>query len=180
MANLPMPDGLTDKDLECVMLDIEPFKFMDRGWGGNMPIHDLFYGKVPQLEYAQGLVGQKNAHATLLFGIHPSIGYVQEVTYALMGWDPEPIELDRVTFFQPTVEGQDYKVVVATVLETTNLLEGRERITQLDHTDRFDVYKPHITLAYINGEADVHEWIDKLSWVLEGRTYPVTLNLGLD
>lgn len=182
MTNLPMPDGLTDKDLECVMLDIPPFKFMDRGWGasGRMPLKDVFYGDIPQLEYAQGLIGQKNAHATLLFGIHPSEGYAQEVTYALMGWDPEPIELDRITFFPSTVEGQDYKVVVATVLETTNLLEGRKRLEGLDHTDRFETYRPHVTLAYIKGAADVHEWMDKLSWVLEGRTYPVTLNLGLD
>lgn len=180
MPNLPMPEGLTDKELECVMLDIPPFKFMDRGWDGKIPIEDLFYGKVPQLEYAQGLVGQRNAHVTLMFGIHPSVSYVRAVTEALAPWDPEPIELERITSFPSTVAGQDYSVIVASVVETTNLLEGRTLIEQLDYTDRFETYRPHVTLAYVNASVDVHEWIDNLSWILEGRTYPVTLNLGLD
>ena len=181
MSNLPLPEGVTTQDLECVMLNIDPFRYMERGWGGHLPIQDLFYGKSPELQYAQGLVGQRQAHVTLLFGIHPSTGYVRDVAEALDGWTPEPIELDRVTYFTPAVGGEDYKVVVASVVETTNLLEGRDRLTQLPHTDTFGVYRPHVTLAYINGKADVHEWVKMMGWVIDGRSYPITeIDYGLD
>lgn len=181
MSNLPMPEGVSVQDLECVMLKILPFTYMERGWGGNLPIQDLFYGKHPRLQYAQGLVGQRSAHVTLLFGIHPSTGYVREVAEALEGWTPEPIEFDRITYFPSSVEGQDYNVIIATVVETTNLLEGRERLEQLPHTDTFGVYRPHVTLAYIKGSADREEWIRGMDYILDGRIYPVSeVDYGLD
>jgi 2'-5' RNA ligase len=163
------------------MLNIPPFKYMERGWGGPLPIEDLFYGKVPELQYAQGLVGQKQAHVTLLFGIHPGPGYVRDVAEALDGWTPDPIKLERVTYFPSSIKGQDYNVIIASVVETTNLLEGRDRLTQLPHTDTYGAYRPHVTLAYINGKADKYEWIKNMSWVLDGREYPITeIDYGLD
>lgn len=181
MPNLPMPEGLGNPDLECVMLDIAPFEYMDRDWDYSMPLGDLFYGDIPELQYAQGLVGAKNTHVTLLFGIHPRSTYVQEVERVLDGWTPEPIIFNTISSFPSSIPGQDYNVIVAKVAKTTNLLEGHNRLLELDYTNSYPEYEPHVTLAYIKGSANVNQWIEKMRWVTDEYSYPVTrINNGLD
>jgi 2'-5' RNA ligase len=186
MPNTPMPVGLDTPDLECVMLDVDDLP-ISAIYGRDLDHGDYFFGpnSEPKLKYAQGPVaeGDKDrAHLTLLFGIHPSKTYVDDVMNALGDWTPDDIFVQDVTHFPSNVGGHDYNAIVAKVMPTTNLLLARKRLETLPFTDQFARdYQPHITLAYIKGEADLEDWKRRMSAYFKGRVlYPTALNLGLD
>lgn len=180
MPNLPLPEGITTKDLECVMLDLQPID-VRAAFGPDLKEKHFFYGKVPELEYAQGPVAEKNAHLTLMFGIHPTDTYVDDVMEALGDWTPEDLFIRKASYFPSTVEGQDYKCIVLEVAPSANLLLARKRLEKLNYTDRFSEYKPHITLAYIKGDKNIDRWLNRLNVHFERRILtPTRLNLGLD
>ena len=180
MANVPMPDGLTNQDLECVMIDLEPFDI--RKAAADIWDEDhLFYGDVPELKYAQGPVGEAEAHVTLLFGIHPSVDYEERVYTVLDGWDLPPILIDSVGTFPSTIEGQDYVCVVAHVVPDQLLVIGNKRLQVLPHTNRFTEYRPHVTLAYLKGMAPVQAYVDRFESAFAHTIHhPLALNLGQD
>lgn len=180
MPNLPMPDGLGIPDLECVMLDVEPLNIL-ASYGMDVNKDDLFYGDIPELKYAQGAVGAESAHVTLLFGIHPSETYFEDVMNALEGWAPDDLMVREVGFFPSTTEGQDYKSIVAHIIPSANLLVARKRLEKLNFTSKFPEYNPHVTLAYIKGTADEKEWVRRLNVTYSRRVLtPLRLNLGLE
>jgi len=183
MPNEPMPEGLDTPDLECVMLDLGELPV--RGvFGSAWKEDDLFYGDIPKLKYAQGAVAEDEAHVTLLFGIHPSETYVEDVLTALGDWEPEDVYIQEVSYFPSSLEGQDYTVIVGKVQLTANLLLARKRLERLSFTDRFaDNYQPHVTLAYIKGSkpSRIKRWTDTLGAYYANRVLtPRELNLGLD
>lgn len=182
MANEPMPEGLDTPDLECVMLDVEELPIHEM-YGRDIHEKDFFYGPAdePKLRYAQGPVAEQSAHLTLLFGIHPSETYIDDVMNALGDWTPDEIFVDQVGYFPSNLKGYDYKVVVGQVKPTANLMLARKRLETLPHTNSFTEYKPHITLAYITGDADVDTWVRRMNVYLKNRVLtPISLNLGLD
>jgi 2'-5' RNA ligase len=175
-----MPEGLENPDLECVMLDLAPLD-VHAAFGPDLKEKHFFYGDVPELSYAQGPVAEKNAHVTLLFGIHPSETYVDDVMAALDGWTPDEIYVRKASYFPSTVEGQDYKCIVLEVVPSANLLNANKRLQALPHTNQFTEYKPHITLAYIKGDKNIDRWLNRLNVHYANRIlYPTALNLGLD
>lgn len=181
MANLPMPEGLDSSKLECVMLDLPPFDIHE-AFGPDLKEKHLFYGDVPELKYAQGAVAEKSAHVTLLFGIHPSETYVDDV-YAALGEDFEipQILIRKVGYFPSRVEGQKYNCIVGEVVPTPQLREANRRLATLPHTDKFPMYKPHVTLAYIKEKANLERWVSRLNVHYANTVHtPSRLNLGLD
>ena len=180
MPNLPMPDGVEMTDLECVMLEVAPFN-VEAAMGDAFSENDLFYGDHPNLEYAQGMVGETNPHLTLLFGIHPSDDYEMNVYLALDGWDLPDIMINEIGFFPSRIEGQDYVCIVAHVAQTAPLMAGNARLKELPHTDNFPNYLPHIALAYIKGSADKEEWLFRLNAAFGHKfVKPLALDLGND
>jgi 2'-5' RNA ligase len=178
MANVPMPDGLSSSDLECVMLDVGRLDVHD-AFGPDIKEKHFFYGDIPELKYAQGPVAEDGAHVTLLFGIHPSETYVEDVMNALDGWVPEDVLVRKASYFPSNIEGQDYKCIVLEVVPTANLLIANQRLQTLPHTNNFE-YRPHITLAYIKGDKNVNRWLLRLNAYFAGRVLtPTALNLGL-
>lgn len=176
MTNLSLPEGLERTDLECVMLSVAPLD-IHQAYGPTLNEDDLFYGDTPELKYAQGAVAEKNAHITLLYGIHPSRDYHRNVDAVLRGWKPETIHVTQVSTFPIRNEDQEYYVVKGDVKVTRNLLEGRARIETLDYTDEFPEYHPHLTLAYVKRTADIDKWVTYLDEVFGGQDFEVT---GLD
>lgn len=183
MPNLPMPEGLDTPDLECVMLDLGELPVRDV-FGSAFEEDELFYGDHPKLKYAQGAVAEDEAHVTLLFGIHPSETYIEDVLTALGDWQPDDVYIQEVSYFPSNVEGQDYTVIVGKVQLTANLMLARKRLETLDFTDKFaDNYQPHVTLAYIKGSKPkrIKRWTDTLGAYYANRVLtPHELNLGLD
>lgn len=180
MANEPMPEGLTNKDLECVMLDVDELNVRE-AYGDDLNEDDFYYGDLEgPLKYAQGPVGETEAHVTLLFGIHPSDTYEVDVITTLENWSiPDNVLLSSVDFFPSTVEGEDYVCIIAHVVPTADLVAANRNLRELPHTNAFDDYKPHVTLAYIKGTADRHEWIRRLTDSFAGKfVQALGLNLG--
>lgn len=177
MPNLPLPEGLEKPLLECVMLDIAPLpvlKFMHTDAKS-----ELFYGTTPELKYAQGAVGEKSAHATLLFGIHPSPTYRRNVDAVLRGWEPKDIHITHVDTFPIRDEAQEYYVLIGKVNPSHNLKVARARLETLNYTDTFPTYQPHVTLAYVLRDFDIAPWIQKLNEQYADSHHPVTgLNYG--
>lgn len=180
MSNQPLPDGVEITDLECVMLDLGPLNVRS-AYGPDLKEDDFFYGDIPELRYAQGPVAEKGAHVTLLFGIHPSETYAEDVMVKLEGWYPGEVFVRKVGYFPSSVEGQDYKCIVGEVHPTANLVLANKKLQELPHTNKFTEYKPHVTLAYIKGSANLDRWINRLNVHYKNRVLtPRGLDLGLD
>lgn len=178
MPNLAMPKGLKESDLECVMLDIMPLDIR-RAYGPGFDENDLFYGDIPELRYAQGDVASSSPHVTILFGIHPSPSYEDDVMRRIGNRIPKNIKVDMVGYFPSSVKGQDYYCIVAHVVPTADLLSLNRRLKEFPYTTKFDTYKPHITLAYIKTDANLPAWIERMEDAFGYRVYEVTgLNLG--
>ena len=181
MANLPMPEGLKTSDLECVMLDVAPFRphndTIRWALGDDYNPNDLFYGDTDELKYAQGAVYDTVPHVTLLFGIHPSLTYEEDVNNVLYDWMTPDLMSKYVGFF----EGEDYYCIVAHIDLTASLMNARRRLEALPHTTTFPEFKPHMTLAYIKKTANLFLWLERLNEKFANRVLYVSgLNLGHD
>lgn len=184
MPNLPMPEGLTVSDLECVMLDVPAMDIegaIDDLWVES----DLFFGDIPELKYAQGAVAEKSPHLTLLFGIHPSDSYEEDVLVKLEGWDIPDLLINEIKYFPSRIDGQNYICLYAEVIPSASLLIGRNILEELPYTSEFDDYKPHITLAYLRTDtgADTQGWVNRLNAKFAHTMIlsdSILLNLGND
>jgi 2'-5' RNA ligase len=182
MPNLDLPEGVNKEDLECVMLDVPPID-VHALFGPDLKEKHFYYGKKKtQDKYAQGPVAEKNAHLTLLFGIHPSDNYVDQVMDALDGWEPEDLLIRKASYFENVaVADPEVKCIVLEVVPTPNLLNARRRLEQLNFTSQHTQFRPHITLAYIKGKANVDRWLARMNVHFERSVMtPTKLNLGLD
>ena len=184
MANLPMPEGLTTSDLECVMLDVKKIQweegytptimdFMRGVWNPN----DFFFGDTPDLKYAQGAVYDDTPHVTLLFGIHPSLTYEEDVQNVLYDWMTPDLMGKYVSFF----EGDEYYCIILHLDLTASLMNARRRLEALPHTTKYPEFKPHMTLAYIKKTANLQVWLERMNDAFANRVLHVAgLNLGLE
>lgn len=192
MANLPMPQGLTDADLECVMLDVVKLRWENESqptigqlFGEGFNPNDFFYGATRDSRYAQGPVYDDVPHVTLLFGIHPSLTYEEDVNSVLADWMTPDLMGKYVSFFEgseETVDGvEEYYCIVLHMDLTAWLMNAHKRLEALPHTTRFTEYKPHMTLAYIRKDANLQLWLERMNDVFANRVfYAAGLNLGTD
>lgn len=154
------------------------------GYGEDFNPDDLFYGEIRELQYAQGAVAAISAHCTLLFGIHPyptEDEYREAVSKALAFWSIGEIPIGDVKVFPSRIEGQDYNCLVLEVLPTSTLLIGRRLIEDLPHTDTYPEYRPHVTLVYLKGSADLEEWKRRMQAAFSNQVVKVIgLDLGID
>jgi 2'-5' RNA ligase len=146
--------GVTQYGRGCIMLDIEGPLVTEkeiRGFG-----LEPYFSENPKLSYIKGVVGEKNAHVTLLYGLlDTGEDWKEAVDAVLEEWiTPLTIQIDEISTFPSTNEGEDYTVLIGKVQVTDDLLEGRALLSFLPHINTFTDYSPHVTLAYIKGKEE--------------------------
>lgn len=168
---------LNVSNLGCIMLDTEPISVKKHVSSAD---EALFYGKTPELQYAQGAVAEQSAHVTLLYGLlEKGPKWKKYVDAVLAGWErPATVTIDRVTFF-PGREG--YDVVIGKVAKTPEILDAHQRLSCLPHIDTHPVYTPHLTLAYVVSPEGGYtkQWVKALNDQYQGAEIRTTgLNYG--
>lgn len=152
--------------LGCIMLDVESFDITKHVPGGEA---DLYTHPDPAKFWFKGAVGEQNAHISLLYGLLENGNtWRKQVDTVLAGWIPPLIEIEQISFFEGSLPGEDYSVIIGKVKVSDELLEGHHRLQLLPHIDTFAGYTPHVTLAYIkNGPSGV-EWAKdaREKWVM--------------
>jgi 2'-5' RNA ligase len=183
ITNHNFPDIYTTLDIDtkclgCVMVELDGLNVVTKVPGGA---DDLYYSKDERFTYAQGAVGEKDPHVTLLYGLMESgTVYQSAIEHALIGWQAEDIVIEGIDFFDSPVETEEFYCIVAKVKPTLNLLEGNARLRLLPHISTFPTYKPHVTLAYIKKDPDIRDkWIKYLSGSYTGRILAVKNTLKL-
>jgi phage portal protein BeeE/2'-5' RNA ligase len=105
-------------------------------------------------------------HVTLLFGLLNNGNIWKDaVDEVLTGWSADTVTIDEVGYFTLP----DSYAIVARVKPSSELIDAHERLGLLPNADTFSEYKPHITLAYINKDADLGKWITTLGEAYEGK-----------
>lgn len=85
---------------------------------------------------------EKEPHITVRYGLHTDNG--ERVGDVLTHRKPVTVRVGNVSIFP----GEEYDVVKLSV-ESSELHALHRQLAELEHTDTFPDYKPHITLAYV-------------------------------
>lgn len=164
--------------LGVVMLDTVPIDV--RSFVPESFAEDLHWTSQPERHWIRGDVASKSAHVTLLYGLLQLKGYRDFARKVLEGWKPEPVEIQKLGVFHSPFSDEPYSCIVAHVKPTANLLEGHARLELLPHINTFTVYRPHLTLAYIEAGRE-KDWLRELGNSLMGLKFPIAnLNYGGD
>ena len=131
-------EGKSRYEYGCVMVD-----FNVANWADLLEsIHSDDVYKVEGKNY--GL--QPRPHLTLLYGIHDTVTD-EEILNCFEGFteDDFKVQIEGVSIF----ENPEFDVVKLGISLTPRLKEINEILSELDNSNQFPEYKPHITLAYV-------------------------------
>lgn len=167
--------GINLDKLGCIMLDVEPLK------GLNVSEDKLYYAKNKERFWVNGLVFNKVAHLTLLYGLLQSGSEIKDlVDQVLTEWYMPGVEIDHVGFFNSPYPDEPYYCIVGHVKVNDDLMEGHQRLEFLPHINTFAGYKPHITLAYVKKDEKIRdEVMEYFNKALKDQPLKVTgINYG--
>jgi HK97 family phage portal protein len=150
--------------LGCIMIDTETIKVTKFVEGGTA---DLVEAGVAS-DHVMGAVAEREAHVTLLFGLLENGNvWKDKVDTLLEGWSLDGVLIKDVTAFDL---GDSY-AIVGLIKKTPELTDGHERLTLLPHIQTFSEYKPHLTLAYVEHDAEVADkWVEALRSEYKGTS----------
>lgn len=142
--------GITVPNLGCVMLKLH----VDSKFNLAIDPKELHVSPHPERWWINGDVTD-SLHITLKYGLlNKAWRWEDHIRELLDGWEPEPVELAGVKFFDSPYSDEPYACMVGVAKVTENLMEAHRRLSYLPHIDTFTPYVPHVTLAYLN--SDVH------------------------
>ena len=124
-------------DYSSVHIDVpDPISKEIIDWGSRkIPDRDLFV--------ATGMGRENEMHITVLYGIHAE--KPDEVKDLIVGTKPFPIVLGKLDIF---TSADKYDVVVVEAI-SPELVDLHEKLKQLDHTNKYPKFRPHVTVAYV-------------------------------
>lgn len=165
--------GIDPNDLGCIMLDLETMPIIEVV--GNGAEADLVTESTRH-DHMMGAVAEREAHVTLLYGLLENGNtWKDKVDSLLEGWSYGGVKVKDIGYF----DLPESYAVVAHLEETTDLLEGHNRLTLLPHIQTFSDYRPHVTLAYIKKDADLGKWLTSLNKQYADTTIAATgINYG--
>lgn len=121
---------------------------------------------VTEGDHTMGAVSEVEPHATLLYGLLNNGNiWKEKVDLVLEGWSMDTVRIKEVSFF----DLGDTKAVIGLLEETPEIVEANRRLSLLPHLNTFSEYHPHVTLAYITGDADVEKWTKALGKKYNGQ-----------
>jgi len=178
VSNRDYPELYEDLDIDvanlgCIMLDTKKLDIL-KVVGDNAE-KDLV-SSTDRHDHQMGAVAEVEPHVTLLFGLLENGNvWKDKVDTLLDGWNIETVKVKDISYF----DLPESYAVVAHIEETTDLLEGHNRLTLLPHVNTFSEYRPHMTLAYIEKTADLGKWLTTLNAKYSGKELKVTgINYG--
>ncbi len=164
-------DGIElDMDkLGCIMIDTEKIpvtQYVDVKHAG-----DIYYEG-----NHSGIAGETEPHTTLLYGLMENGNvWKDKVDMVLDGWKMPTVTIKEVSYFDL---GESY-CIVGLLEQTPELVDGHERLTLLPHVSTFSEYIPHISLVYINHDANPEDWVKPLAKKYNGQKVATkTINYG--
>lgn len=168
--------GININSLGCIMLDIDSIPVTEMVLRAE---DDLYYANVKERFWIRGAVGETGAHVTLLYGLlEHGLKIKPLVDIVLQDWTPPLIEIESIGVFDSPFADEPYACIIAHVKVTDELLEGHARLELLPHVNTFIQYRPHITLAYVNKDAQ-EKWLEQLGDSLVGKKFGVNkINYG--
>ena len=158
-------DGLHDDDRDdfgCIMLDVEKVEVLSVVKDGETDLIEA----TSEGDHQMGAVAEHEPHITLLYGLlENGNDQKDKVDSLLEGISIETVEIESVDYF----DSPDNYAVVAKIKQTPELIEAHGRLLMLDNRQTFSEYTPHMTLAYINKDADVNKWVSALDAKYKGK-----------
>lgn len=135
-------EGSTGHEYGCVMLFI-PIK---KEWWDNLTNEikeeDVYN---PEGERDYGISPYKEAHVTILYGLHSDIPD-EDIEALIEDMTAPEITLKKISMFDNKDKGFD---VVKFDVEGKDLFKMNEAFTELPHTTDYPDYHPHATIAYV-------------------------------
>lgn len=153
--------GINLNTLGIVMLDVEPIIIThwigQDGVSAYLQDFPLYYAKNKERFWIDGLVLDKG-HVTLLYGLlEQGKNYEPHIKKVLEGWEMDSVEIESFGYFESPYPDEEYYCIVAHIKVTPELMEGHQRLEFLPHINTFAGYKPHMTVAYIQKNADTRD-----------------------
>lgn len=90
-----------------------------------------------------GFGREDESHITILYGIHTS--NVKTIKEILSKTKPFEVELDKISLF----ENKKFNVVKIDVLGKDLYRLNQKLKNELDYSDKYPEFKPHLTIAYV-------------------------------
>lgn len=155
----------TPKEQGWVGAKVEKIDILDRLTGGLKS--QLYDGDLE--EEKTNIPGEENPHFTIIYGLTEE-GMDVDFDDLFKQYVPNSVKIENIDTF----EKDDYNVIVAKLEKTPELEQMREAYMAQDHyPQEFEDYIPHVTLCYINKNANVEDFYNVFS-NLTGKSLKVT------
>lgn len=116
-------------------------------------------------EETTNVPGEKNPHYTVVYGLNeaafetPDIDINETIQENL----PKKVIVNDIITF----EKEDYNIIVAELVKTQQLQSLNTELLNLgSYPQEFDRYRPHVTLCYIDKEANPNDFIEKFRYLI--------------
>lgn len=127
----------------------------------------LFEGDLQEED--TNIPAEEHPHFTVMYGLTEK-GMDTDLKTLCKEYVPKEVKIDSITNF----DSEDKNIIVAELEKTPELEEMHNVFLAQDHYEQeFDEYRPHVTLCYINKNADPADFINVFK-NLEGSTIRVT------
>lgn len=154
LANIYKQLGIDGGNRGCIMLDTEPLLVSD-----VIPAEELYVSS--EHKYVNGVVSETVPHVTLLYGLMQTGKELQphiDELFTAAKLSVETVTVDSVDYFESAYD-EEYYCIVAKLVVTEELTKGHGLLRNFYHINRFTLYQPHITLAYIKKKANVRDYV---------------------
>ena len=119
-------------------------------------------------EERTNIPAEEHPHFTVMYGLTQQ-GMAMDWDDIAKQYLPKSVKIEKIDIFEPD---RDYNVLVARLNESEEVMKLHDAVAAQDHYEQEFDYNPHITLCYINKDADKQGFINAFK-DLEGQEIEV-------